>query len=120
MITGDPSVGRGAPAAARTAGNAAYRSASVRVLAPRPGSRAMVKRRLALIVNAGPSQATGRVQPRRAATVAISQSEPSNAAAMSRVWTAPAAWRNVPEVVTTGKTRVVTVNVMSPNSISGT
>ena len=54
------------------------------------------------------SQATGRVQPRRRPTATIRPSRAPSAEMISRTWTAPAAWRKVPQVVATGNSRLVT------------
>ena len=68
------------------------------------------------MVSVGPSQATGRVQPRHTPTRAMSASRAIRALTISSTWTAPAAWRNVPQVVATGKTRLVTRNVRTLTS----
>src|SRR3989304_6328054 len=73
----------------------------------------------AKIAKAGPSQATGRVQPRRRPTAAIPRSRITRAEITMRVWAGPAAWRNVPQVVATGNTRLVTRNVMTDRTTTG-
>ena len=63
--------------------------------------------------SAGPSQATGRVQPCRAPSRAMPASRASSADTMMSTLTGPEAWRNVPHVVATGNSRPVTRNVMT-------
>ena len=87
--------------------------------APNAGSATSEKRTAPKTVRTGASQATGLVQLRRTPTAAISQSRASRQVTISRTWIAPAAWRNVPQVVETGKTRVVIVNVSALNTTSG-
>ena len=66
-----------------------------------------------------PSQATGRVQPCRRPTQAIVASSASRADTTSSTWAGPAAWRKVPHVVATGKTRLVTRNVAKATMTTG-
>ena len=71
------------------------------------------------IASAGPSQATGRVQPRIWPTLAITASSSSSAPMTSHTWTGPAACRNVPHVVDTGNTRQVNRKVTRLYQASG-
>ena len=71
------------------------------------------------MVSVGPSQATGRVQPRHTPTRAMRVSSASSALTISSTWTAPAAWRKVPQVVATGNTRLVTRKVTTLTTTSG-
>ena len=67
-----------------------------------------------------PSQATSLVQPIAAAEPGDQRVEARAAPIRTiRTWTGPAAWRNVPHCVATGKTRLVTRNVIRPSSTSG-
>jgi hypothetical protein len=49
----------------------------------------------------------------------MNASSPSSADTISRTWAGPAAWRYVPQVVETGKTRLVTRNVVTDRTASG-
>ena len=62
-------------------------------------------------VRVGASQATGFVQPRHWPARTMTRSRARRPPTMSRTWTGPAAWRNVPHVVETGNRRVVAPNV---------
>ncbi len=100
---------------------ASWRYCSAVPLEPDPndGSSATEKSSDPKIPSSGPSQATGRVQPSRTPTRAISASSASSADTTSRTWNGPAAWRNVPHVVATGKTRLVTRKVAKLTMTSG-
>ncbi len=79
-----------------------------------------MKSREPKIVSAPPSQATGRVQPRICPTRSMAASRASRAQTIRSTWAGPAAWRYVPQVVDTGKSRLVTRNVVIDRTASGT
>ena len=110
-MTGPDEPSSGWPTAAITAASSRYWSAVPLDPDPNDGSSATENRREPKMPRSAPSQATGRVQPSRRPTRAISASSASSAEMTSRTWNGPAAWRNVPQVVETGKTRLVTRNV---------
>ncbi len=113
----EPSSGWPMPAIAA----ASWRYCSAVVLEPDPndGSSATENSSDPKIPSSGPSQATGRVQPCRVPTQAISASSARRADSTSRTWNGPAAWRNVPHVVATGKTRLVTRKAAKLTMTSG-
>ncbi len=108
----------GTPAAASAAGSAANWSRVASPSRPNPGRSVAVNSAPAAIPRAGPSQATGRVQPRRRPTAAMRLSSARSADRISRTCTTADAWRNVPQVVATGKSSVVARKVRTENVVS--
>ena len=118
-MTGPAVASSGWPIAAIRRPSSSNRVAVLCAPPPNVGSRTTEKSAEPKIPSAGPSQATGRVQSRRAPRRAIPASSASSADRTIRTWTGPAAWRNVPQVVATGKSRLVTRKVTPASRTTG-
>ena len=93
---------------------------SPREPAPNVGRRATVKSSEPNTPRSAPSQATGRVQPcRRPDPGDRRRRARAGRDTTSSTWAGPAAWRKVPHVVATGKTRLVTRNVAKATMTTG-
>ena len=110
VMIGPALASSGWPISAIRAASAVVALGGARDPAPNVGRSATEKSSDPKIPSSGPSQATGRSSP-AGPDPGDQASSARSAETTSRTWNGPAAWRNVPHVVATGKTRLVTRNV---------